>query len=136
MKSALNKSEEDYLRTIYTLQENEFNGVRSIEISRSLNVTKPSVNSMINKLKDKNLIKCDPYSKIFLTKKGTDIALKITHNHRVIEVFLKKVLDYDVNEVHDEAHRLEHAFSEDSIKRLDTYLKNPKISPNGKLIPH
>ena len=59
------------------------------------------------------------------------------HNHRVIEVFLKDILKFkDPRAIHEEAHKLEHAFSEDALNRLDQYLNNPDKSPTGELIPH
>ena len=133
------KSTEDYLRTIYSLYEKEQDktkGIRSIDIAEELNISKPSVSEMIKKLVKKGFVKSNPYSNIFLTKKGLKEAQRVMHNHRVIEVFLKHILDYDIIKVHEEANRLEHAFSEDSIRRLDDFLKNPKRSPHGKIIPH
>lgn len=133
------RSKEDYLRVMYGLYEkldNKSDGLRSIDISKELNITKSSVSEMLKKMLDKGYIRFKPYSNIYFTKKGLNEAISIMHNHRVIEVFLKKVLRYDLSKVHAEAHKLEHAFSEESIKRLDLFLKNPKISPHGNIIPH
>ena len=141
-------SKEDYLRCIYFLYERSKNsnnndaGIKSVDLSKELNVTKPSVSEMIKKLSSKGYVEAKPYSNIFLTKKGFNEAKKVMHNHRVIEVFLKNVLKYEINKphkkskIHEEAHKLEHAFSEESIKRLDSFLKDPKKSPYGKEIPH
>jgi DtxR family Mn-dependent transcriptional regulator len=101
-----------------------------------LKITRPSVSGMLKKLAEKNFIKFKPYSKIFFTSKGLKEAQRVMHNHRVIEVFLKKILKYDLSKVHEEAHRLEHAFSEDSINGLDKFLNNPTRSPSGYDIPH
>jgi DtxR family transcriptional regulator, Mn-dependent transcriptional regulator len=133
------KSKEDYLRTIYYFYEKEKDktkGVRSINIAKALSITKPSVSGMLKKLAKEGFIKFKPYSNILLTNQGLKEAKRVMHNHRVIEVFLRDVLKYDLLKVHDEAHRLEHAFSEESIRRLDKFLNNPKISPLGKPIPH
>lgn len=130
-------SKEDYLRAIYIIRENSGQElIKSVDIAKELKITKPSVSAMIKKLIVEGYIKKKPYSKIKLTKKGQNKAIRITHKHRVIEVFLKEVLGYKLDYVHQEAHRLEHAFSDESIKRLDNYLKNPKVSPHGRLIPH
>ncbi len=135
----MNISIEDYLRAMYAVyekQDDKSEGIKSIDLARMLNISKPSVSGMIKKLIRLGYIKAKPYSKIHFTKKGFQEAARVMHNHRVIEVFLKNVLDYNADKVHEEAHRLEHAFSEESIKRLDSFLKNPKISPLGKKIPH
>lgn len=133
------KSKEDYLRTIYhiyELQENKEQGIKSIDISKEMKVSKPSVSEMIRKLAKEGFIKAGPYTHIFFTKKGLKEAKEVMHNHRVIEVFLRNTLKNDISKIHKEAHRLEHAFSKESIKRLDKFLKNPKISPLGNIIPH
>ncbi len=129
-------SVEDYLRTLYHLYEKDKKGVMSKDLAKELKISKPSVSEMLKKLMKSGFIKFEPYSDIYFTKKGLRKAKEIMHSHRVIEVFLSKVLKYELPKVHDEAHRLEHAFSAESIKRLDKFLKNPSISPSGKKIPH
>ena len=135
----MNISIEDYLRVIYSLFErnkNKGEGIKSIDISKELNITRASVSGMKRRLTKLGYIKSNKYSKIFVTKKGRNEARRITHNHRVIEVFLTDILGYGINKVHEEAHKLEHAFSEESMKRLDKFLNNPKLSPFGRSIPH
>ena len=130
-------SKENYLRTIYLIyekQEDKTTGIKSIDIAKSLGISKPSVSAMIKKLTVKSFLKANPYSNIFFTKKGLREAKRVTHNFRVIGVFLKEILEYDINKIDKEAHRLEHAFSEKSIRRLDKFLGDPKRCPHGKKI--
>ncbi|MFH2028911.1 MAG: metal-dependent transcriptional regulator [Nanoarchaeota archaeon] len=130
-------SKEDYLRTVYALDEKtDEKGIKAVDVAKELKVSKPSVSEMVKKLCDNGFLDAEPYSKIRLTKKGRKEAERVMHNHRVIEVFLKRILEYDIDKVHEEAHRLEHAFSQESIERLDRFLENPKVSPSGKEIPH
>ncbi|MBU0614749.1 MAG: metal-dependent transcriptional regulator [Nanoarchaeota archaeon] len=129
-------SKEDYLRVMYELYETEKAGIKSVDVADKLNVSKSSVSQMIRKLNKGGLVFSEPYSKLRFTDKGLNEARRIMHNHRVIETFLKNVLEYDLSKVHEEAHCLEHAFSEDSIKRLDKFLSHPKKSPYGRVIPH
>ncbi|MBU0980077.1 MAG: metal-dependent transcriptional regulator [Nanoarchaeota archaeon] len=134
----MNVSTEDYLRTLYAIYEklkDKSEGLRSIDVAKELGISKPSVSAMIKKLISMNYLKAKPYSKIHFTRKGLKEALRVMHNHRVIEVFLRDILGYGLTKVHEEAHRLEHAFSEESIKRLDKFLKHPKKSPYGMKIP-
>ncbi len=135
----INISTEDYLRTIYFIYENQKDksqGIKSVEIARELKISKASVSDMIKKLIRKKYLRAEPYSNIYFTKKGLKEAKRIMHNHRVIEVFLKDILNCDLRKVHEEAHKLEHTFSEYTIKKLDKFLSNPMISPYGKPIPH
>lgn len=133
------KSKGDYLRTMFSLYEkldSKKGGIVSVDIAKELKITRPSVSGMLKKMAQKGYIKFEPYSKIFFTRKGFKEAQRVMHNHRVIEVFLKEILNYDLSKAHEEAHKLEHAFSEESIKRLDNFLNHPKKSPSGNEIPH
>lgn len=135
----MRKSEEDYLRIMYSIYEKQQDkklGIKAVDIANILKISKAGVCQMMKKLSKKKFVKIKPYSKIYFTKKGLEEARKITHTHMIIEVFLKDILDYDLKKVHKEAHKLEHAFSSESIKRLDKFLGNPKISPYGEIIPH
>ncbi len=135
----MNISIEDYLRTIYSFyekSENKAKGAKSVDIAKELEISKPSVSNMIKKLISKKYLKAKPYSDIYFTKKGLKEAKRVMHNHRVIEVFLRNILGCDIRRIHKEAHKLEHTFSEYTIKKLDNFLNNPKISPFGERIPH
>ena len=127
-------SREDYLRAVYHLME-ENKEVRSVEVADYLNVTKPSVSEMLKGLSKEGLIQYKKYSKVKLTGKGHKIARNLTSKHRIIESFLKNMLKINEKSVHEEAHRLEHAFSDDSIGKLRKLLGNPKQDPHGKPIP-
>ena len=127
-------SREDYLRGMYHLMEEE-GSVRSVDLADYLNVTKPSVSEMLKELGNEGLIEHKKYSKVRLTGKGHKIARNLTSKHRLIEKFLKDMLKIDTKKIHEEAHRLEHAFSDESISRLSRLLGNPKTDPHGKPIP-
>ena len=131
------RSLEDYLRAIYTVLEikkDKSTGIKSVDIAKERGISKPSVSEMMKKLALEGYIRLNPYSQVFLTKKGLINAKKITHNYRVLEVFLKKVLKYSEKEIPVLAHRLEHAFPQEAMKRLDKYLGNPSRCPHGRII--
>jgi len=127
-------SKEDYLRGIYHLMEDE-RDMKSVELADYLNITKPSVSQMLQELDNGGLINYKKYSKLKFTSKGQKIAKKLTFKHRIIETFLKNILKIDSNNIHEEAHRLEHAFSDEAIEKLRRLLGNPKKDPHGKPIP-
>ena len=128
------RSKEDYLRAAYHLAE-ENKEVMSVDLADYLNVTKPSVSEMLKELGNEGLIEHKKYSKVKLTGKGHKIARSLTSKHRIIESFLKNMLKINEKSIHEEAHRLEHAFSDDSIDKLRKLLGNPKQDPHGKPIP-
>ena len=125
---------EDYLRGLYILEE-EKTEIKSIDLANYLDVSKPSVSEMIRELRMDGLVSHKKYSKLEFTAKGRRLAKKITSKHRLIEIFLKNVLRVSSGKIHQEAHRLEHAFSDESIGKLRKFLGNPKIDPHGKPIP-
>ena len=125
------QTREDYLRTIYCLDEEGDGNVRSVDIGKDLKVSKPAVSAMLKKLKTEGYIKMAPYSKISLTLKGFKKAKKLTYKHRVAEVFLREILELEEGKIHEEAHRLEHSLSDKATDKLFELLKNPKICPCG-----
>lgn len=130
------KNREDYLRAIFCLNEQEATKVKSIDIAKYLKVSKPAVSEMLKKLKKDEYLEMNPYSDITLTHKGFEEAQKLTYKHRVIELFLKEILNFKENEIHEEAHKLEHSVSDEVAKRLAEILKNPKSCPCGHKIPN
>ena len=125
---------EDYLRGLYILEE-EKKEIRSIDLAHYLKVSKPSVSEMLRELNKSGLILFKKYSGFRFTAQGRKVAKRLTYKHRIIETFLKNVLKIGEDNVHEEAHKLEHAFSDESIEKLKKFLGNPKIDPHGKPIP-
>ena len=128
-------SREDYLRGLYLLEE-EKGHLKSIDLAHYLHVSKPSVSEMVQELNKEGLISYKKYSKLKFTSKGKKIAQKLTSKHRLIELFLKNVLKISPKNLHQEAHRLEHAFSDESMDKIRKLLHNPKKDPHGKPIPY
>jgi len=125
---------EDYIREIYKL-DGSGGGVRSIDIASSLGLAKSTVSERLRGLAKERLIHYDPYSAISFTRKGRELGKKLTYKHRIIECFLHDHLGFPASKVHTEAHKLEHAFSDEAITRLAEILSNPKTDPHGKPIP-
>ncbi len=129
-------TEENYLKTIYKLQEQSEEPVANSVLARSLNVNAASVTDMLKKMAEKKLIHYEKSRGFRLTEKGRQVAVSIIRKHRLWEVFLVEKLDFKWDEVHDIAEQLEHIQSEDLINRLDTYLGRPKLDPHGDPIPN
>ena len=127
---------EDYLKAIYHLQEDgEGERVGTSEIADALEVTSPTVTSMIEKLEERGLVDREKYRGVTLTEQGERVALEVVRHHRLLEAYLTEHLDYDWSEVHDEADRLEHHISEDFEARLAAALDDPDVDPHGSPIP-
>ena len=129
------KAEEDYLKLIFE-QSQQQTYVSIKEVALKFNYTEQSVYEMIKKLQKKGLLSYVPYQGIKLLKKGLDQAIRMTRAHRIWEVFLETFLGYDWHEVHDEAEMLEHAGSEEMLKRLYEKLGSPTHCQHGNPIPN
>lgn len=128
-------SVENYLKAIYHLQGQGDERVKTKELASELDVSHSSVTSMLKSLSRDGLVDYEPYKGAVLTEDGVHAALKVIRNHRLIEIFLVKTLDFDWDEVHDEAERLEHAMSDKLADRIDDFLGRPKFDPHGDPIP-
>ena len=127
-------TKEDYIRAIYILGQ-ATGGTGVTHIAKKLNLSKSTVSERLKELVRDGLVVADPYAAVSLTKKGSDIGIKLTYKHRLIEVFLYETLKMEKDLVHAEAERLEHACSDEVITRLAKFLHNPKSDPHGSAIP-
>ncbi|MDJ1430453.1 metal-dependent transcriptional regulator [Halostagnicola sp. A-GB9-2] len=126
---------EDYLKTIYELQYDRDGAVWTSRIADSLEVTPPTVSSMLEKLERRGLIHREKHRPVTLTETGENVALGVIRNHRLLETFLADYLEYEWDEVHAEADRLEHYVSDQFVDRLTAMLEHPSSDPHGDPIP-
>ncbi|HYV33813.1 MAG TPA: metal-dependent transcriptional regulator [Candidatus Limnocylindria bacterium] len=134
IQKPLTSTKEDYLRAIFILLGRN-SKVGTTDIAKYLNLSKSTVSERLKELMAQKLIEPSFYSSIRLTSRGNKIGEQLTYKHRLIEVFLNQKLKIPKNQVHAEAHKLEHAFSDKVIKKLSKFLGNPKTDPHGKVIP-
>ena len=127
-------SVQDYLLTIFRLQV-DGSPVSTTALAAQLGVTPPSVTGMVHKLHREGLVVYEPYRGTVLTMAGTEQAVCLLRRHRLWELFLTDVLGLPWDQVHAEAHRLEHATSERVAERLAAFLGEPEIDPHGQPIP-
>jgi len=121
------RGKEDYLRAIFEIYESGMgDGVRSIELAKRFGISKASVSEMLKKLANEELVKIEPYSKIFLTSKGRKIAKEFSGRHEIIKKFLKRYFGHDNKIIEEESNRLEHAFSQESLKKLQEFVEGKK----------
>jgi DtxR family Mn-dependent transcriptional regulator len=90
---------------------------------------------MVKKLAALELAAHEPYRGISLTPAGERVALEVIRHHRLLELYLAETLGLDVDDVHDEAERLEHVLSEELEARIDRVLGFPTHDPHGDPIP-
>jgi DtxR family Mn-dependent transcriptional regulator len=127
---------EDYLKRIL-LEEQAHPGQRvsTGTIATALGVAPATVTAMIKTLDGSGLVSYEPYSGVSLTDAGRQLALHVLRRHRLVELFLVRVMGIDWAEVHAEAELLEHAVSDQLIQRMDEMLGFPQVDPHGDPIP-
>ena len=131
----ITRSEENYLKTIFSVYMQTQNNVSTNEIANLLDTSPASVTEMIKKLQEKNLVIYEKYNGVMLSDDGKNKAISIIRKHRLWETFLVRKLDFSWSEVHDVAEQLEHIKSEKLIDKLDQLLNYPKFDPHGDPIP-
>jgi DtxR family Mn-dependent transcriptional regulator len=131
----ISENREDYLRAIYCIAEQNDGNVRSIDIVKYLQISKPAVSEMLKKLKIKKYITVDCLN-ISFTSYGKKEAENITYKHRISELFLQDILNIDKKNLHEEAHKFEHMISDKVAKKMAVLLGNPQICPCGHKIPN
>lgn len=136
-RNAGSESVDDYLKAIFTLSDSDGRRVGSNQLAGRLLVAPASVTNMLQKLAaaDRPLVEYESHRGVRLSKRGRKRALEIIRHHRLIETFLFRVLDYPIDELHDEAERLEHFISEKFEKRIARKLGHPELDPHGRCIP-
>ncbi|MCB0926938.1 MAG: manganese-binding transcriptional regulator MntR [Mycolicibacterium insubricum] len=126
---------QDYLKTIWTVQEWSAERVSTKMLAERLGVSPSTVSESIRRLADQGLVDHEKYGAVTLTDAGRQAALAMVRRHRLLETFLVSELGYGWDEVHDEAEILEHAISDRLLDRIDAKLGHPVRDPHGDPIP-
>ena len=128
------KAVQDYLKTIHRLGGADA-VVSPVDIAARLSVRAPSVTGMLKRLADADWIDYEPGRGARLTALGLAEARRVIRRHRLVELFLTRVLGLDWSEVDAEADALEHAISPRLEQALAAHLGEPLEDPHGHPIP-
>lgn len=129
----ISQAVQDYLKTIYKL---EVSGpVSTTEIAKELKVSGASVTGMLKRLAGMGMVDYNSYKGVKLTESGKKIALEIIRHHRLLELYLKEMLGFPLDKVHEEACRLEHYVSKDFVDKITELMGDPDFDPHGHPIP-
>ena len=129
---------ENYLKAILLAQTALSDGQDLVpmgQLASALGVVPGTATTMVKALAESGLVRYEPYAGVRLTRAGEKLAALVLRRHRLIELFLVKVMGMSWTEVHDEAENLEHAVSDRLIDRIDEMLGRPEVDPHGDPIP-
>jgi DtxR family Mn-dependent transcriptional regulator len=130
---------ENYLKAIHQGQSALTGGERLVSmgsVAAALGVTPGTATTMVKALAESGLAEYEPYSGVRLTDAGEKLAGRVLRRHRLVELFLVRMMGMSWDEVHDEAELLEHVVSERLIERMDEMLGRPTHDPHGDPIPN
>ncbi len=125
---------QDYLKAIHRLGGAE-RVVSPADIAGAMAVKAPSVTGMLRRLADAGWVDYSPGAGAKLTATGVLEARRVIRRHRLIELFLTRVLGLDWSEVDTEAEALEHALSPRLDAAIAAHLGEPLEDTHGHPIP-
>src|SRR4051812_15188406 len=105
-------------------------------LATALGIAPGTATTMVKTLADSGLVQYEPYAGVALTPAGERLAALVLRRHRLIELFLVRVMGYSWDEVHEEAEQLEHAVTDRLIDRMVEMLGRPETDPHGDPIPN
>ena len=118
----LHASGEDYLEAVLVLQKQK-GMVRSVDVARHMDVSKPSVCHAVATLKNGGFLTMDDGFFLHLTNIGREVAEQIYEKHRFFtERLIAAGVDPETAEA--DACRIEHVISEESFRRLKAAVKS------------
>jgi len=106
------------------------------QLAAAMGVTPGTATTMVKTLNEAGLVHYEPYVGVRLLPAGERLAGLVIRRHRLVELFLVRVMGMSWDEVHDEAEKLEHVVSERLIERMDGMLGHPEVDPHGDPIPN
>lgn len=127
-------TEENYLKAIFHLMDDK-QQITINDLSKTLKIKMPSVNSMMKKFAEKDWVKYESYKPIKITPEGKKLAAQVVRKHRLTEMFLVEVMGFGWENVHAIAEQLEHIHSVEFFEKMDEMLQFPTVDPHGEPIP-
>ena len=124
----------EYLGEIYRLERSP-EGVTTSALAERLEVSSSAVARMLRRLDQLGFLTHIPYQGVKLSAAGEHEALRSIRRHRLLEVFLVKVMGFGWDEVHEESHGLQLTNSDAFEDRMDALAGHPTHCPHGDPIP-
>ena len=120
------ESGEDYLETILKLKK-QLGHVRSIDIARELNYSKPSVSRAMKVLGEKGLVYMDGRKFIHLTDAGQAKAESVNDRHHLFKQMLTEIFGVSEETAEEDACRIEHIVSDETVEKIAAKLDEYRV---------
>jgi Mn-dependent DtxR family transcriptional regulator len=120
------ESAEDYLEAILRVKEKQ-NYVRSVDIAKLMDVSKPSVTYATKKLRESGYITMDDNGMILFTKEGEKLAEETWTRHKTLaKLFMS--LGVKEKQALTDACKVEHDLSEETFKAIQKFVNKQSKS--------
>jgi len=116
---------EDYLEAIFAHSAQHSSPPCAQDLSTVLHIAEKDVRTHMDELAQQGDVFLEGDGRILLTEKGIATGKQIIKKHEVLQSFLSEILGMDRSSASDEACKIEHAVSDETIDRLDDYLRTP-----------
>lgn len=121
---------EDYLEVIFELIQQK-GYATTVDISKYLNVSSPSVTKMVQRLDESGHLKYEKYRGISLTNEGVRVAQSIRERHGLLAEFLK-MIGVTADIANRDAEGIEHHMHPESLQRLEEFIRIIKDNPRTR----
>ncbi|NDJ54456.1 MAG: metal-dependent transcriptional regulator [Chloroflexi bacterium] len=123
-----------YLAEIYRILDREPIASLSL-VAEGMGVSLQATSRMIRRMVESEYVEHEPYKGVTLTSEGKRIALQMIRRHRILEVYLHKVMGFGWDEVHALCDSLEKGVEDKLIARMNEMAGYPTHCPHGEPIP-
>lgn len=131
----LASAQDRYLATIYGFAE-QGREVTTGELAKALGVTPASVSEALRQLESRKLVERRSWGRYALSQKGWEVAMRMSHNHRVLETYFVSVLGLSEDDACAEAAKIDAVVSDVLVARMCRALSWPSICVHGRPIHH
>lgn len=132
MPSSLTSSLEDYLETIYLLQQGPNQEARVRDIAAARSVKASSVSPALKRLSEMGYLEYEQRELIRLTETGKQAARRVYARHILLFQFFHDILGMPEDKAREEACGLEHALSDDGMDRFVRFFESRSLCSNCK----
>jgi DtxR family Mn-dependent transcriptional regulator len=114
-------SKENYLKVMLELSSEE--GIRSTDIASALGISKASVSSMMNVLREAGYVTKEKYGAVSLTENGRKAAADTKRRYELLKKFLHDILGVEAAIAAEDACRMEHLISPETADQIERQLE-------------
>ena len=120
--------------TMYVM-ERDLGAIIAARLAEMMEVAPATVTMTLKRMERDRWIAGKARKEIHLTEEGLEASRSVIRRHMLVEWLLVKILKIPLEQVHDEAHHIEHAISPRLEQQMREILLDPKLCPHGNPFP-